>query len=157
MMEVLISLAIASLSLLGTAALTVHSMQVNQGGKLRSGAVILASDILERMEANNTGALEQRYVIAAGDNIANPPDCVSSPCTPSQLAQFDLSQWRAAIATQLPSGAGDITAAASADAVTYTVVISWLDRRSKTTYANSGDTETVSFSVTKTIYDKSTI
>ena len=60
MIEVLVTLVIIALTLLGTAGLQSYAMKMNQGGQLRTQAVVLALDLLERIEANNAAAQPAR-------------------------------------------------------------------------------------------------
>lgn len=152
--EVLISMAVVAFALLHSLALTVRSLQLNQSAQFRTQAVVLSGDIVERMEANNPGAFNRDYVVSADSTISNSPNCLNTTCTSAQLAQFDLAQWKQAIANRFPGGKGGITANVSGDAVVYTITITWLDRRSKTTYATSGSQETFSYVASKIIYNK---
>ena len=63
MIEVLVTILIISLALLGTAGLQAYSMRLNQGGQFRSLAVFLAADLAERIEANKSSAGAGDYVV----------------------------------------------------------------------------------------------
>ncbi len=146
MIEVLVTLLIISLALLGTAGLQAYSMRLNQGGQFRSLAVFLAADLAERMEANKAGATAGSYVLAnttgatylAGATAVSSA-CVTSACSASALAAFDLSQWQSAVAATLPQSSWSValTQAASGTQTqsSYTITIGWVDRRSNTTNA----------------------
>lgn len=112
LLEVLITLVILTIGLLGLAGLQTVSLQLNQGALVRSQASNLAYDITERIRAN--------WPAAAAYNIAIDEDAAASPST---LAESDLSEWREALAATLPDGTGSVEIVANR----VTVVIRWLD------------------------------
>ena len=136
MIEVLVTLLIISLALLGTAGLQAYSMRLNQGGQFRSLAVFLAADLAERMEANRTSALAGGYVVpstlgsdflAGGAAISTA--CVTTACSPAALAAYDLSQWQSAVAATLPQSSWSVARLVSGSQSTYTVTLNWVDRK----------------------------
>lgn len=152
MIEVLVTFMIIALALLGTAGLQAYAMRSSQGGQFRSQAVFLAADLAERMEANKIGAVAGSYV----QGTSSTPNtlstaCTSSACNPTDLATFDLSQWQNAIAAVLPQSSWIVTQTTSGNPSIYTITISWVDRRSNTTYASTGTGETFSYTATRTI------
>ncbi|MEM8845081.1 MAG: type IV pilus modification protein PilV [Pseudomonadota bacterium] len=121
--EVLIAIVVFSIGLLGLANLQGYSMSSSYNAHLRTQATSLASSIIDRMRANREQALSSNaYTI---DFEANPPstsiDC-SSGCTPSQMAQLDLLEWKCSLGSYvqesfcdglvsqatLPNGDGEI-------------------------------------------------
>ena len=152
MIEVLVTLMIIALALLGTAGLQAYAMRTSQGGQFRSQAVFLVADLAERMEANKIGAVAGSYALSTS-STANTLStaCVSSACSPTDLAAFDLSQWQNAIASMLPQSSWTVTQTTSGNPSTYTITISWVDRRSDTAYASTGTGETFSYTATRTI------
>jgi hypothetical protein len=48
-----------------------------------------------------------------------------------------------------------VTAVTVGNPATYTILISWVDRRNDRTYSSSGSTETFSYTATKTVFDSS--
>ena len=160
MLEILITLVIVATALLGTAGLQAHALKTNMGGQFRNQAVFLSADMAERMEANKVQAvLAGGYALAAGAAIpAASTACNTGPCTPAQLAQYDLGNWQAAIAAVLPQGTGVITQAVAGNPPisTYTIVINWVDRATNQTsagsaVANAGRSEMYSITTNKTI------
>ena len=155
MIEVLVTMLIVSLALLGTAGLQAYSMRLNQGGQFRSQAVFLAADLAERMEANPLGATAGTNYTANWDyatsgaydtSVVNTA-CAVGPCAPDVLANFDKSQWQNAVAATLPQASWMVCVDANSDGVcdvgpvlsdpiTYTITISWVDRRTETTDKN---------------------
>src|SRR5580658_10907158 len=65
-LEVLVSLVILSIGLLGTAKLMLYSSHANDSAYLRSQATDLAYEILDNMRANRQQALAGAYTTALG-------------------------------------------------------------------------------------------
>ncbi len=123
MIEVLVTLLIISLALLGTAGLQAYSMRLDQGGVFRSQAVFLVADPAERMVANTNEA------------IAPSTACIDAACDPTALAGFDLAQWENAVAAALPQSSWTIAHDGPANPITYTITVGWVDRQVDTTKA----------------------
>lgn len=154
MIEVLVTLMIISLAMLGAVGLQAHALRLNQGGQFRVQAVFLAGDLAERMEANKDAAVAGAYVVtSSGTPISSSNACDSSACTADQLAVRDLSQWQNAIAQTLPQSSWAITQTTPGNPSTYTIVISWVDRRSSASYATAGTGETFSYTASRTVFN----
>jgi type IV pilus assembly protein PilV len=152
MIEILVTLFIIAAALLGTVGLQIYAMKMNQGGQFRSQAVFLSADIAERMEANKIAAVAGQYQVAAGAATVMTTDCAAAACDSNALAAFDLNQWQDAITALLPQGSWEIQLTAAGNPATYTIVVSWVDRRTGTQYATAGTGETFSYTTTKTVY-----
>lgn len=129
LIEVLVSLVILAIGLLGLAVMQVASMQNTQGGSLRAQAVLMAYNIVDRMRANIAGSNNGAYDIAVDDPIPAAPGCLGAEanCSTAQLGQFDVAQWRTSLNAYLPSGAGAIETADIGDTTLVTVNVRWLD------------------------------
>lgn len=101
MVEVLVTVVILAVGLLGIAALQFMSKRSNYEAMERTTATLLANDIIERMRYNPkalksyTGSLETPnpslgYGSAVFDSEPSPECSVSSTCTKDQLAVHDL-------------------------------------------------------------------
>ena len=160
MIEVLVTMLIVSLALLGTAGLQAYSMRLNQGGQFRTQAVFLAADLAERIEANRTAAVvDGAYVVASSNAAALPPStkCLAAdlPCNRTDLATFDFWQWQTAVAASLPQASWSVvrTPTGIPSTFTYTITISWVDRRADTSYSAVGTGETFSYVATRTVFN----
>jgi type IV pilus assembly protein PilV len=138
LIEVLVSVIVLSIGLVGVAGLQAVSLKNNQSAFMRSQASALAYDLADRMRSN---------VLTADSNLYDPATAATvtgckttAGCTPQQLAQNDLAEWNAAIATYLPMGEGfvcldstpdDGTAAANpqCDGTQLSIKIWWDDDR----------------------------
>lgn len=115
MLEVLVTILIMSVGLLGLAGLTAASMRNNHGAYHRTQAVWLAYDITDRMRANRAVAM------AGGYNLA-----LSAPAPAGgAVNQQDLQQWVARLGG-LPNGTGSVNVAADG---ALTIIVQWDDTR----------------------------
>jgi type IV pilus assembly protein PilV len=116
LVEVLVTVVIISVGLLGVAALHLNSLRNNFDALKRTQASILAGDIADRMRANRIVALNQGY------NATAPVD---------PQAGRDVLQWQTSLSTLLPSGVGTISLPAGSKIAT--IQISWTEHNSSTT------------------------
>ncbi len=106
LMEVLISLLILAIGLLGMSGLQTVSLRNTQSAYLRTQASLNSNDIVERVRANLQAAETGNYDGIAGSATAacNTP----AGCTSAELAANDIAEWKAALAADLPAGAGTV-------------------------------------------------
>jgi type IV pilus assembly protein PilV len=102
LIEVLATVVILSIGLLGLAEMHFHGLKNNQSSYFRSQATILAYTILDRMRANRVDALNGDYNF---DSTASAGSCTTSGTT---TAKIDLDYWKCALNSALPSGNGAI-------------------------------------------------
>ncbi len=94
LIEVLVSIIILSIGVLGITALQMRGLDGNRNALLRVQASQLASDLIARIEVNGATTYGP---VSLGDVPTVPTDCTISNCTPTQLAQFDTTQWLCSI------------------------------------------------------------
>ena len=115
LIEVLVALIILSIGLLGLAGLQATGLRQNHSSLLRSQATFLAYDIADRIRANRQAAVDNSaYNIAEGGVVSS-----------WGVAQTDLTEWKANLAAQLPSGDGSVVPAGSI----FTITVTWDDTR----------------------------
>ncbi len=118
LIEVLISIVIASVALLALAGVNASAVRYTKMSQYRATAAQLAADIGERMRANKgtaagpTGFFAGNYDYTA--TFANQATKATLPgtlcnqatdtCTAAQIAALDLAQWRIFVRDQLPQG-----------------------------------------------------
>lgn len=120
LMEVLVSVFVLAVGLLGLAALQANVVKYNHSAELRSLAVLQAEAMIDRMRVNQTGVAGGVYNNLSGIP-SSPPDCTSSTCTMSQIATRDLYDWNAENARLLPAGQGTTVGNGSL----FTVTVRW--------------------------------
>lgn len=142
LIEVLVSMTILAVGILGIGAMQTSTLKSNQNSYMRTQAVFHANDIVERMRSNVQGVEAGAYNDPTPVVTAN---CqTATGCTAAQMAANDVAQWETSIAAALPSGAGvvcldgtpdDGTPAAPAcddSGLLYAVKIWWDDDRDGT-------------------------
>ena len=90
----------------------------------RETAMLLAQDLVERIHLNPTQV--QGYAQGWSSAAAATTDCQRNACSRSELANWDLQQWRQRIATELPQGDASVFAA-NAPEGWWGVVLAWQD------------------------------
>jgi len=131
LVEVLVSLLVFSIGLLGLAALQLQSLKFNQSAYQRSQASLMAYDILDRMRSNVLAARNGNYNIGLNDaGITTTCTGISSTCTSAELAEFDKFEWKQALSLTLPQGDGSIQESIPATTpATFVITIEWSDDR----------------------------
>lgn len=131
LIEVLISLVILSVGLLGIAAMVATSLKSKDSSYMRTQATALSSAILDRMRANRATATANGYDVALGAVTATLPSCFGNgaACNPTQVATVDLEQWKSDLANLLPSGDGSISTVINSQMTQVTVTVVWSDQR----------------------------
>lgn len=151
LIEVLISLVIFAISMLGIGGMLLMSSKANNSSYSKQQAVQSISNILDRMRANSSAAINGNYN-ASNINSSGAPtipsapsaSCLSTACSPADLAAYDVWSWLSKDVTQLPSGSGSITTAPSGGAnnTLITVTVQWDDSQSQSTLGGSSATST---------------
>jgi len=106
MIEVLVSVVVLSIGLLGIASLQTLGQKFNYRAYLRTQATFLAYDLMDRMRANQPTAISGAYALPIESTISK--DCNKENCTPSDLASYDLAMWSALIENNLPEPTASI-------------------------------------------------
>ncbi len=152
LVEVLVSLVILAIGLLGIAKLMLFSSHSNDSAYLRSQATALAYEILDDMRANRQEAIKtpvSSYATAAAVPAVVPGAlCVGigSCITPTQVALYDLYQWglhlnaNSGVAPPgaLPNGQGSVAIATVGGETTATIIVSWDDSVAQNTLNAGG-------------------
>ncbi len=126
LLEVLVSVFILAVGLLGLASLQMNSLKNNHSAQYRTSATILAYDLIDRMRLNRG----ESYALTM----------TTTPPTGSGLKNQDLNAWITQINNDLPSGGGGVVV--NGDVVT--VSVQWDDARAENSSSASLKTITVS-------------
>lgn len=128
MVESLVALVVLSVGMLGIAGLYVSTLKAERTAQLRTQAVSLVTDMMDRIRAN--APARGAYDLTKG-YPSDPPtthNCVASatPCTSQDLAADDLANWVQTAKTILPGpGEADVSVTANGQTDVYTVSVSW--------------------------------
>lgn len=145
MMEIIVSMFIMSIGILGVVSLQISSLNMNRDALMSVQSNQLISDLSDRIDANYSATYGP---VALGDAPANGLDCTKSNCTPAQMADYDISQWLCAINSTdaggveytacnsdnldikgtFPQGKGSITLTGDE----YRIYLEWVDNRTDT-------------------------
>jgi type IV pilus assembly protein PilV len=132
MVETLVALVVLAIGMLGIAALYLNSLQAGRSAIYRTEAVNLAADLADRIRANRTAVAG--YGNVYGDAFVAVPACsTTAGCTAGQLATTDLSNWKAALALQLPNvpnGQGQVVVTppvAPGEPASYVITVRWAE------------------------------
>jgi len=155
LVEVLVTVVVVSIGLLGLAGLQINGLRANMSSEARSKATLLASDIIERMRANPVGLTDNDYAnittAGAGCGVQPNPFCsntsssIAADCTTAEMATFDAWVWACGmppangnvqpggVTNQLNQGTGTVVctdvdttdADACSEGSTYTVTVTW--------------------------------
>lgn len=130
LIEVLISIVIASIGLLALAGVNVSSIRYAKMSQYRGTATQLASDLAERMRANKSGLASYNFQtdFATQAALVAPAQVCNSylvTCNAASLADFDLRTWLSVVRNQLPDGSAFIATQAAQSAADLWIV--WRD------------------------------
>jgi type IV pilus assembly protein PilV len=138
LVEVLVALFVLSIGLLGLAALQTTGLRLNHQSYQRTQATLEAYDIIDRIRANPAGMTAGVY-----DNIDLSPnpsavDCMAAGCDTTQMADYDIGQWKASLTSLLSKGQGGIcrgtltlspyACAVNPGATVFTVGVTWVEQ-----------------------------
>jgi type IV pilus assembly protein PilV len=129
LVEVLVTVVLISVGLLGVAALQLTSLRGNQEAFIRSQASALAGFILDRMRANPQAFRADAYTVA-----------INGIGTAGTTARIDLQAWQAEIDRLLPGGA-NAGGSIARNGNVVTITIQWSERQDQSTFRVNGTTE----------------
>jgi type IV pilus assembly protein PilV len=128
MVEALVALVVLSIGMLGIASLYVASLQAGRTALLRTQAITLVNDMVDRIRSNSVA--RDAYDLAAYGGEPSEQGCVAGEdnCSFTALAEDDLARWLVAVDDALPAPTGEVTVD-PADVPTspdvYVVTVSW--------------------------------
>lgn len=103
LLEVLITLIVLAIGLLGLAGLQVVSLRNSHGAYLRSQAITQSYDIVDRMRANSD---QTAAYLLKNPNAAITACDTAGGCTAADMAQHDIYKWNQFNSSVLPQGIG---------------------------------------------------
>jgi type IV pilus assembly protein PilV len=112
MIEVLISIVIASFALLGLAGLQINSLRFQKVSHFRGLATQYGAEMSDRVRANMVGAIAGNYnptAVTYGSGVGSAPTCAATKCTAAEIAAIDIYNWRMNLARGMAGGWGEIS------------------------------------------------
>ena len=142
LVEVLVAMVVLSLGLLGIGKLVMTALKANDSAYMRSQATALAYAILDDMRANRQTAMAQGYDVSMSAPYSSLNyTCYAGACSPAELAQYDVEQWRQklgaaapTVAGVLPGGNGSIVTVTTNNQTTATITVQWNDALAQDVY-----------------------
>ncbi len=129
LIEILISLIVISIGMIGVAALQVSQLYQVAEANIEYIVTQQVNDIADRIRANPIGTAAGYYdSISLSIPTGERKNC-SKDCTPEQLANVDAKQWNENNASLLPNGSGTVS---SSDQETFTITITWSNKENAT-------------------------
>lgn len=124
LIEVMVTLLILSVGLLGLAGMIGQSLRFNQGGYTRSQATFLAYDIIDEMRANSNNADDYAVAFVPATHV-----CIVNPAAADNLVNATLGCWHGRVAAELPGGTATIVNDPDGDnTLEYEITMRWTDR-----------------------------
>ena len=154
LIEALVAFLVLSVGMLGIASMQTLAIRAGETATWRSAAVVKVEEIMERIRSNKT--VLAAYISGTGNSGTNHgcDDLAGSvvSCTPTQVAQYDVFQWKQGLIEVLPpdpiTTTGSIVvlppAVPGQGVSTVTVTVSWLEPRQSRDEAAGMDTQSYS-------------
>ena len=140
LIEVLVSMLLLAIGMLGIAGLQAATSKYNINTAARSEIAVILSDFADKVRANPdaagnnfvTGfASTPEYALAKdwdtqyAEALTITKDCLTTVCTSSERATYDMLSWRTKVRASAPQGASWITGNRSDG---FNVTLMWLDK-----------------------------
>jgi type IV pilus assembly protein PilV len=156
LIEVLVTMFVVAVALLGTAGLQLASTRYQQTAFMRSQALVEAQWIAEKIRANQAAlvaalpttpanAYLAQDTYAAADALPTDPACglaAQVPCGTQEAAQKDVREWRQSLQARLPEGRGSIlpvSTGAAIDPIARQIVVMWIEKQQNATVDAESD------------------
>lgn len=124
LIEVLVTLVLVAIGLSGMMAMQARGVQQNQSAYLRTQAVMMASDMADRIRLNRQAALADAYTLTLSQTVDAFKSNAGLAAGPA-LANNDIYDWLGRVTAYLPEG----DAAISRKDQTMTITVNWNGRR----------------------------
>ena len=148
LLEILISLLILSVGLLGLAGLQVNGLHSNQDSYVLTQAMAQAYDMTDRIRANTVGFTAGYYNNIAPTIPSTDPGCATTACSSADMASHDAYQWNTANLNLLPNGKGTVTTSGN----TRIITVMWDQLRNGATGTGCGGNPAVDLTCFKTSF-----
>ena len=139
LVEVMVSLIVISVGLLGVVGMEAMALSSSANGRMRSLASLEAAGLAATMHANRDfWTTFPAAVTIQGSTITDPaskltqsnPDCTSAasaPCAPDELAAYDTQRWVTTLNQLLPNPTAAITCDNTTIPLTCLITIVWVE------------------------------
>ena len=121
LVEAMVSLVVISVGMIGIAALYGQGLGAGRTAMDRTVAVNLAADMADRIRLNRVAGAA--YEGAPSNQPCGPG--ALNPCTPAQMAAYDLFVWLQQVGQQLPNGQGTVAFDGATTPPSFTISVRW--------------------------------
>lgn len=140
LIEVLVSLVVVALGMLGLTGLLVNGVAAAKTSQLRSAAALQVTSLASAMSANREfwgdpelaeiSFTAEGTVVTAQRNIdlGVAADCLGAPCSAHHLAAYDIKTWLAALNAQLPEAKSQVQCSVHFDAQNCHATVRWKEK-----------------------------
>ena len=105
LIEALIAILIIALGILGVMGVQMRTLSDTQTGVRRAQAIRLIEDFSERLKVNpNAMHNIDKFASSWTDKPSATKNCASVSCSNTELASFELAQWKTSVSQLLPGG-----------------------------------------------------
>lgn len=130
LVEILVTLLIMAIGTLGIAALQLTGLKYSSGAAVRTQATLLANDLMDRMRANRTVAIDKTLYNTDGfqgaDSFTSPAtSCYTNVCNEDQMAEYDKWAWMQQVSALLPDGRAEVSFNEVDEQRVYSVSLQW--------------------------------
>jgi type IV pilus assembly protein PilV len=141
LLEVMVALVVLAIGVMGVIGLQTSTYKQLQTSNNFSKASMLASDMADRMLANQENVPATAYVHTVPPEEKPEPDCALEDCTAAELAAYDVWRWQTEllgkdpddetkIPGSLPNATGEVATNADAE---FIILVRWDDDMSGST------------------------
>lgn len=127
LIEVLVATLVLTIGILGMVGMQTRALQFSQESLQTSQALMLAYEMTDRIRANKTTAAS--YGVLYGESVTAPNNCATTSCSPSQIALYELNEWKTAVAQNLPAGDAQIVRDTAGTRPFFTITVRFQDTR----------------------------
>ena len=113
LVEIMVAVLVLAVGLAGMAALTLFNVTGTASAQTYSQATVFADQMADSIRGNMAAYESAQFI---SDPATSSLDCTAgTTCTAVQLAEYDVSTWKAAAALALPAGQGFVCTDSSPD------------------------------------------
>lgn len=137
LIEVLVSLVVVAVGMLGLTGLLVSGVAATKTSQLRSAASLQVTSLASAMSTNRefwgdpdlaeiSFTAEGTVVkTQTGINLGLSPDCLAATCSAHNLAVYDIKNWLATLNNQLPNAKSQVQCSLHLDAKNCYATVKW--------------------------------
>lgn len=152
LIESMVAIVVMALGILGILGVQMRTLADTQTSVRRAQATQLIEDLGERMKVNPNALSDLNNYVSDWDTTPATGDCVTKSCTHTELALYDLSQWKIAVKQLLPLGdanvflaEGEAEESSGNNRRQLGVMISWRENERIAKVSDDDDADTTSY------------